>query len=525
MKTFSPTNSWFCYCLLLISFFLVKSIVYMSVVPPFEGWDEYQHLAYMTYLDEHDSRPIMNNSFVSRKLLEEIVSYPVPDAMHKQTGATGAMQYIPFFARGEKKVVYTEDHPDVRLYQSQHGSLYYRLMLPVLHQFQDEKHTVNALFAMRAINIGFICLSLVIILWFINKTVSDKRFAGLLGFLIVCQPLLLINSVRVSNDGFAILTGTIVVVMGLLSPIRTHYGGAILAGVLIGLSCWTKSTSLVLVPFWFCCLFLSYLSKDISLRRFFSLTVVCYLSVLLVMLNYFLSNLENYGLLFVMQEAIINKQNGVGLVDVIDAVVKSDLFSDLYDLWAKQSIWVGGWSLLRVHNIRNIAFIIISISLLSWFFRLFFKDSKTPLIPLETAFLCFLFCFLTSLSVGWHYIQCVITWGVEGATSCPWYLCLGIPFFLIFVVASGHRWSPKVCAVLATALTGVYLYADLRGLVSMVWLYSGNNSGIQALQNLASIRPELLNTPVLVGSFVTFLVFGGVIISILNKLRITTNVS
>jgi hypothetical protein len=35
---------------LLIAAFLARAPLYLCVFPPFEGWDEYQHLAYIVHL-------------------------------------------------------------------------------------------------------------------------------------------------------------------------------------------------------------------------------------------------------------------------------------------------------------------------------------------------------------------------------------------------------------------------------------------------------------------------------------------
>ena len=44
----------------LIAAFLARSPLYLSVFPPFEGWDEPQHLAYIVHLDENGAIPVMN---------------------------------------------------------------------------------------------------------------------------------------------------------------------------------------------------------------------------------------------------------------------------------------------------------------------------------------------------------------------------------------------------------------------------------------------------------------------------------
>jgi hypothetical protein len=45
----------------LIAAFLARGPLYLSVFPPFEGWDEYQHLGYIAYLDQARRIPVFAN--------------------------------------------------------------------------------------------------------------------------------------------------------------------------------------------------------------------------------------------------------------------------------------------------------------------------------------------------------------------------------------------------------------------------------------------------------------------------------
>ena len=43
----SPSRAWWLVAASLIAAFLARAPLYLSVFPPFEGWDEPQHLAYI----------------------------------------------------------------------------------------------------------------------------------------------------------------------------------------------------------------------------------------------------------------------------------------------------------------------------------------------------------------------------------------------------------------------------------------------------------------------------------------------
>ncbi len=510
--SFSATRSWFNYCCLLIFFFVVKGIIYLCIMPPFEGWDEYQHLAYITHLQIHSDRPVLNKTTVPRELLQDIVYYPVSDSMLEQTKETGSLDYKTYFS-GDDTPTYNDQHGDINFYQAQHGELYYRLMLPVLNILPDDISILSKVCLLRSVNFGLITLSLISILWLVQHIVHDRKYAALLGLLIISQPLLLINSIRISNDALAIMIGTWVVIIGLLPKLRSNLFFVLLAGLLLGLSCWAKTTSFVLLPFWACCLGISWYQKEISFKKLVVMLFLSFLIALAILFKYFLFNLENYGMLFVMQEALINKANNIGISDITKAVMNSEVFSDIFKLWTKKSIWVGGWSMLQVTGVRNIYLILVSISLFSWIYRTISSKKIEPIVQTQSSLLCFLLCLLTSLSIGWHYIQCIIAWGVDGATSCPWYLCASLPFFLIFIFDSASRWSARTCVALMLALISLYLYADIRGSMAMMSYYSGGARGVEALGRLATIHPVGLGTQTLV---ISTALFAGLIVYLMT---------
>lgn len=150
-----PVRHWPGFIGILLLAFCLKGVVYMSVLPPFEGWDEYQHLAYILHLQDSGERPVLLRDTVSRQFLQDIVPIPVPKYMQEQTAATGAVDYHTFFNKETEPPVYNQHHPDIRLYQAQHGSLYYWLMVPVVSLFYDGEGVSTVVSILRFINIFF----------------------------------------------------------------------------------------------------------------------------------------------------------------------------------------------------------------------------------------------------------------------------------------------------------------------------------------------------------------------------------
>lgn len=103
----------------------------------------------------------------------------------------------------------------------------------------------------------------------------------------------------------------------------------------------------------------------------------------------------------------------------------------------------------------------------------------------------------------WHYLQSTLAWGQ--ATTCVWYISISLPFFLIFVYDSASHWSDRTSFIIGSLLTIIYIYADIRGSLTMISFYSGGANTSEALSRIASIHPASLNTTTLLVAAALFL--------------------
>src|SRR6476620_4199097 len=71
------SRTWWLVASLLIAAFLARGPLYLSVFPPFEGWDEYQHLAYIVHLDSTGAIPVLDQrTRVSLALRPLVIATP-----------------------------------------------------------------------------------------------------------------------------------------------------------------------------------------------------------------------------------------------------------------------------------------------------------------------------------------------------------------------------------------------------------------------------------------------------------------
>jgi 4-amino-4-deoxy-L-arabinose transferase-like glycosyltransferase len=159
----------------------------------------------------------------------------------------------------------------------QHGSLYYRVILPVFLMAGGIENMTRSIAVLRMVNLFLTAATLAGFLWLIGSLPVNRMHAALLGLVICCQPLFLINGCRVANDAFAIAMGTVVIIWALKTDQWERIGLSTGIGILLGLAVWTKSTAIALVPFITGCLLLGVWRKRISLKKvILTVTVVAW---------------------------------------------------------------------------------------------------------------------------------------------------------------------------------------------------------------------------------------------------------
>ena len=93
----TPSRAWWLVAGLLITAFLARGPLYLSVFPPFEGWDEYQHLAYIAHLDETGTIPVFDESRVSLALRPLVIAMPHSPWGGEQVQEWGALSYADYW--------------------------------------------------------------------------------------------------------------------------------------------------------------------------------------------------------------------------------------------------------------------------------------------------------------------------------------------------------------------------------------------------------------------------------------------
>ena len=130
---------------------ICRGLVILCVMPPFEAWDEYQHVGYVEHVRETGRAAVLNETMVPQALLEEVVKFPQPQhAVDEQLKHHGAVGYASYWGDPAQAQYRGGTLP---LYQAQHSSLYYRIAAPFFGVLGGVKNLRASVAGLRFLNV------------------------------------------------------------------------------------------------------------------------------------------------------------------------------------------------------------------------------------------------------------------------------------------------------------------------------------------------------------------------------------
>lgn len=495
VRVFSSTVAWLSnwrrFCALMTLIFIVRGVFVMSVLPPFEGWDEYQHLTYIAYLAEEGRAPVLGEgNDVPRSLYPALVRYPHCDACIDQIGRVGALDYDAYWESRSPPHV-REDAPRVLLYQAQQAPLYYWLATPAYRLLSGEDNTLALMTLLRGVNLLFGAAAVLVVLLALGKLLRTGPHRYVIGLLIALQPLFLLNCIRVANDALAVLLGTVTVVILLLLSDRRYWLGVTLGGLLLGLAILAKTINLALIPF-VVFVFASLLWKRriTSRRAVLGLGLVFGLAVA-VTFPYFHFNLTHFGMLTPLQESVTNRDAGKDIGDLVQAVLDTEWWDKFRPRYFRHSLWYGAWSALRLPGFLATCYEYnLYLAVLGFALVLKPHTRRERLLFEEPAALwrVVILCVGVAAALAFHAVQARMALGYfatnawYAAVTFPWLLCL---YYQGLALYPG-KW---IARLLATELLLLSLFAEIYGVLGvMVPAYAGVGWGALARAHLAAIH-------------------------------------
>ncbi len=496
---------WAAFVALLLGAFLLRAIALLTVLPPFEGWDEYQHLGYIAFLDEN-GRPPQSAEPLPASLFAALKAYPHSTEGARHLVALGVRDYRTYWKPAET--------PKTAgavpwMYEAQHPPLYYTLSLPLFRALGGTRHLLSVVTGLRLFNVALAAAALAIVLATLGRVVAERGRARLLALIIVLNPIFLLNSARVANDSLAVLLGTGAVAILLSPPGWPVWIVVGAAGALLGLATAAKATSLMLVPF--VIVAAAWLLRDRRPRRLEAFLVPLFLmgAFLVPTVPGVLSRLGSSEGLALTQESAVNAQAGRGWGSYLAAAARVDWSEIFTRLFGRGSLWVGGWSFMRPpRTAENVFMIALAASVVGLVLCLLGRGGKRrPLFRRPSSLTgCAFVLAGVAAGLAFHSVQSMSAWG--WASTNAWYAAVGIPWILCLLYQGILGLRPAALRLgVGLLLPLSYLGAELGGLVlRMVPTYSGGAGGREAVRRIAGVHPAWLSPEVGIAALVLAMV-------------------
>ncbi|MHB1556583.1 MAG: hypothetical protein ACYC61_03765 [Isosphaeraceae bacterium] len=509
--------------LLLVVLVLARGITELGVMPPFEGWDEYQHVGHVVHVLETGRRATLGVTDVPQSLLTAMSAFPQPRVALRQMGThPAASGYAEFWARqangdGAAALGAPGEAPSsIRLYQAQHSWWYYRIMAPLFAAAGGVSDLRSSVAALRLVNLLFTAAAVWVALGVIAVRIRSRSAAAWIGLALAVHPLFLMNGARVSSDAPGIFLATLTVAVALGLDARISVGRSLALGALAGAAILAKATNWSLVPFLASCWLFAVMRGRrlgrglVSYRLAAGAGLTMAMGLAIVVGPEVLHNLAAYGVPTPMQEAVLNRQRGRGLIDLARTAMSVAWLAEAGNLWLRDTFLAGGWSFvggsIPVRPLYSWAAIA---GLLGWGWRMAAVararrlgrrvDSSATHAPSRAIFdsawtpaACVLLCASITAALGYHVVQSRLAWGQ--ATTGPWYASAGLPWFLALLIAGAMSGpSRRIGAAIALVLVGSCVLGEQTLLwTRMLPAYSGGATGWEALRRIGQLQPGWL---------------------------------
>jgi len=501
------SRTWWLVASLLIAAFLARGPLYLSVFPPFEGWDEYQHLAYIVYLDSTGTIPVLDErTRVPLALRPLMIAMPHSASDREQVKEWGALSYADYWtAPAPTGGADPRAFSSPRLYQAQHPPLAYALALPIWRALK-KAHPLEAIFALRTMNLLLVAAALVLFAVALERLVPSFAVRAAILALVCLHPLFFQNVARVANDGLAVATGIAGISLLVLADGRTLLTRGLLAAGCIAASIWSKQTGLTLIPALVLGLPLIGWLHGVPAARLWRVTSIVVVALLVFVAPLWLWSYQHYGSIVTTQESLGLAERG-SPVNVLATSLGNLAWGPLIEtLFVPGRPWIGGWSFLpmnatlsRIHDwYWSILLAAAGIGAILAMLRRARPMDRAPSIVRSDAAVvgglavCAAVVIFTVLGLIDHAVVSNAVYGHP--TTNPWYSMTALPFLFVLLVCALEAIGTRFAAAAAAALAVVFVAIDLHGTwIEMPRAYASTTDSALQWSRLTAIHPAMFS--------------------------------
>jgi len=465
---------WWGFCLMLGLIFLLRGQAVLQLYPAMEGFDEFQHTAYLIHLAEQRTLPVLGETRVPLSLYPEIANNPHSDMSMGQAGLVGALKYRHFYTHHPT----TNTQVEILLFQAQHPPVYYLASWRLFNHIRTNYGYREAVYTLRSVQLLFGAAALVLMLSTLSILIRDPGVARLAALAISLVPMNLIYILRVSNDALAVLFASLVFFM--LAHIRDDRHlvvKTIVISLLLAAGAMTKTIAFLFLPVVLAFLFFLLFDRSFSRIRVLASLFLVPLIYIVCCHRYHLTNKEKFGTMFPALETILNAEKHHDLAALLGAIKPSDLWTFFLDRLIKNNVWKSGMTFLEPHPawewlIASVMFI----GVVGWIVRLKSREGWRELgrpSPGRYLLLCLLSVGATFAGAYVHGLNCRLAWGQ--LITPAYYVMVAFPALLAMVCYGLLGFPKKMAAFLIASLAVLYIGAEFDSLLRVALPYWTNS--------------------------------------------------
>jgi 4-amino-4-deoxy-L-arabinose transferase-like glycosyltransferase len=490
--------------------FVVRGLFYCSVLPLWDGFDEWAHFAVIERMRSAGTLLIDRSSPVSREIDASLSLAPLPRGMtfHPAQGVVRESYWqLPAEERRRRETElaalppeWSSQHPPggTTAYEASQAPLYYWLMtIPasLLRQFP----LVDRVWGIRILSFLLGSLSIPLGYATARRFFESERVAVGLTLAVAMLPELALTLSRVSNEGLAVVAYTTLLLTGIRWVEGPELTEAIPVGLALSFSLLTKAYALSAVPA-LLIVGVAIAATDRQRRRSILASSVAIVAIVMLLSSWWYARTYiQTGTISGLDEAITLRETGA--LDKLYGVSRVDWWPALKTITASH-IWYGGWNLVGARLwIYRFWWSVMAVVGVGFFKALFSRQNRR--------FYFFLSVYgLFWLGQAYQVTALQLSKGVSTSMG-GWYLYSVIWAEIILgVVALRSLFAEKYHSHVFAVLLAAIAVTDFYGMHSaLIPYYVKIGKGSWDLSRL------LINQPSLLGRYGSFVLWGGYVVS------------
>ncbi|MDQ5846414.1 MAG: glycosyltransferase family 39 protein [Acidobacteriota bacterium] len=475
---------------------IARGVFVLCVLPPFEGWDEYQHIAYIVYIKEQREIPRYGDSTVPSSMKDMLQRYPHPEYDSAQTapGRWGTKTYNEFWM-SQRNDDSAKDVDPTRLYEGQQMPLYYLLAVPLWSLFSGVSYLAG-IYALRLINVLLVAAAVFIFLRTLEICIANVAHRLIIGLLVATAPMYLINAARISSDALTILFGSLTLYFTIAALRKNPFRFLALASSFLALGILSKATMCMMAPVVLTGIVICVYQRRLSYP--FRTLAACALIVIVLLSPFYYYHYRVTGGFYQMTEVMTSQVQGKSKLSIWSQALNVGWTTRLREWLFCRELWCSGWSFIFLPTWMRVLYrffmyafwgVVVGVGLKrGWGKRL--PTNHLEYLFSENKYVIVLGSLVLSVLAGlaWFATLSLANWGFVGVI--PSYFMIAFPAWTVFVyqasLFAGRRfafWSVHI-------LLGFNLVSELLGtLYLMPTAFTATSWSWRAWTRLLELHP------------------------------------